>query len=87
MQEIQVQFPIQEDHTCPGAVKPVHRNPGAHVQQLLEPTGPRACAPYQEKPPQWEGCTPQLESGPRSSQRGKSPHRDKDPNTAKNNNK
>ena len=37
IQEIQVQFLIQEDHTCPGAIKPVHRNHWAHVLQLLKP--------------------------------------------------
>ena len=39
--------------------------PGAHVQQLLKPTGPRACAP-QEKTLQREAQVPQLESSPGS---------------------
>ena len=76
---------------CCGATKPVHRNYWAcalepenqnywaHVQQLLKPTHPRACAQKQEKPPQWEASTPQLESGPRSPQLEKSLHINKDP--------
>ena len=54
-----------------GATKPVCNNcwdyalePGnldywAHVPQLLKPSCPRAHALQQEKPPQWEACTPQ----------------------------
>ena len=36
----------------------------SHLPQLLKPKIPRARAWQQEKPPQWEACTPQLESGP-----------------------
>ena len=53
MQWTWVQFLVQEDSTCPGATKPVHHNYWAHAL--------RACAPQQQKPPQREDLTPQLE--------------------------
>ena len=37
-----------------------------HVLQLLKPTYPGAHVLQQEKPLQWEACTPQLESSPHS---------------------
>ena len=40
-----------------------------------EARAPKACAPQQEKPPQWEACSPQLEKARTQQQR---------PNTAKN---
>ena len=40
--------------------------------QLLKFTWPRFHRLQQEKPPQWEACTPQLESNPRSPQLEKS---------------
>ena len=40
----------------------------AQVLQLLKPADPRAHALQQEKPPQWETRTPQLESRPHSLQ-------------------
>ena len=47
-----------------------------HVPQLPSPhattteaLAPRACAPPQEKPPQWEACTPQLDRPPLSKTR------------------
>jgi len=46
-----------------------------HMAQLLKPLHPRACAPQQAKPPQWEAPEPQLESGPDSLQPEKSPHK------------
>ena len=66
---------VQEDPTYCGAAKPVCHNyrvsalePTSHDcwahMQLLEPTHPRVCALRQEKPPQWEACTPQLGSSP-----------------------
>ena len=36
----------------------------AQKPQLLTSAHPRAYAPQKEKPPQWETCTPQLESSP-----------------------
>ena len=58
----------------------------ACVPQLLsscttttEACTPKAHAPQQEKPPQWEACAPWLESGPHSPQLEKSPHSNEDP--------
>ena len=56
----------------------------AHVPQLLKPTGPRACALQQEKPPQWEALTLQLESKPCSLQLEKKPTQQQIPRRAKN---
>ena len=76
-----VWFLVREDPTCFRATKPVLHNywacalePGkhnsrAHVPQLLKPLSPRACAPQQEKPPQWEACPSQLQSSPSSLQK------------------
>ena len=51
------------------ALEPVSHNYWAHVPQLLsscamatEACAPRARAPQQEKPPQWEAHAPQLEN-------------------------
>ena len=52
---------VQEDSTCCGATKPMHHN-------YWSP-GSRACAPKQEKPPQWEAHPLQLETSPDSLQR------------------
>ena len=50
-------------------LKPTHSR--AHVPQLLSPHAattdactPRACAPQQKKPPQWEACAPQRRVAP-----------------------
>ena len=63
---MQVQALVWEDPTCHEAAKPVRHNywacalePAGHnywarVPQLLKTWMPRACAPQQEKPPQWE---------------------------------
>ena len=51
MQGTRVRSLVQEDPTCRGATKPVHHNYWA--------CAPRACAPQQEKPPQWEARAPQ----------------------------
>ena len=61
---------------CSGARK---HNYGALVPQLLKPTHPGVHALQHEKPSQWQACTPQLESSPRSPQLEKSPHSNKDP--------
>ena len=76
-------IPDWEDPTCHGAAKPVCHNWAcaleprscnywAPVPQLLKPEHLRAHAP-QEKPRQWEACTPQLESGPHPPQLEKKP--------------
>ena len=66
---------IQEDPTCQAATKPVHHNcwacalePGSFNYWVLRSAYPRAPAPQQEKPPQWEAHTLQLESSPHSPQ-------------------
>ena len=81
---------IQDDCTCPGATKtgrhnywactlePTSCKYWAHVQQLLNPVCPRACAAQQEKPLQWEDRTLQLESSPRLPQLEKSLHNNED---------
>ena len=72
MQETQVPSLVQENPICWEATKPVHHywasvlfySPGAAATDALSPG---AHAP-QEKPPQWEACTAQLESSPQSLQ-------------------
>jgi len=41
---------------------------GAQELQLLKPMHPKACAPQQKEPPQWEAWAPQLERSPCSLQ-------------------
>ena len=69
MQGTQIGFPIREDSTCCGA-KPMCHNYWAHVPEPescnTEACTPRAHAPEEEKPLQWEACALQLESSPRS---------------------
>ena len=60
MQETRVPSLSQEDPTCCRATRPVHHN----YWRLH----PRASAPQQERPPQWEACVPQLEESPCSDQ-------------------
>ena len=68
MQRTRVRALVREDPTCRRATKPVcHR----YWACALEPAShnywawvPRACAPQQEKPPQWEARTPQLGVAP-----------------------
>ena len=56
MQGTQVRALVQEDPTCRGAAKPVRHNYWART--------PRAHAPQQEKPPQWEARAPQQRVAP-----------------------
>ena len=56
MQETRVRALVWEDLTCHGATKPVRHNYWALV--------PRAHAPQQEKPPQWEARAPQRKVAP-----------------------
>ena len=51
----------------------------AQEPQLWKAMHRIACAPQQEKPPQWEAHAPQLESSPCSPQLEKSLHNNKDP--------
>ena len=67
---------VREDPTCGGATKPVHHNywactlePMSHNYWSLcatttEARAPRAHAPQQEKPPQWEARAPQRRVAP-----------------------
>ena len=71
------------------ALEPAHHNNWARAPQLLSPRTtttearvPRARAPQQEKPPQWEACAPQ-QSGPRSPQLEKAHGSNKDPTRPK----
>ena len=65
---------------------------GAREPQLLNPCAattearvPRACAPQQEKPPQWEARAPQQKGSPRSPQLEKARVQQRRLNTAKKN--
>ena len=74
-----VQSLVGEDPICLGETKPAchnywacaleseNRNSWAH-HATAEAQAPRACAPQQAKPLQWEAVTPQLESSPQSPQ-------------------
>ena len=67
---------VQEDLTCRRATKPVHHNywacalePESHnywgpCATTTEACAPRAHAPQQEKPPQWEACALQRRVAP-----------------------
>lgn len=67
----QVQSLLQEDlmrlgatELCTTTTEPTLLSPGCNSEAWM----PRTCATQQEKPLQWEPCTPQLESNPHSSQ-------------------
>ena len=71
MQGTQIRALVREDPTCRGATKPVHHNYWARAPPLLslcattaEVHVPRARAPQQEKPPQWEARTLQQRAAP-----------------------
>ena len=71
MQGTRVWALVQEEPTRRGATKPVHHNYWAWTPQLLslratttEARMPRARAPQQEKPLQWEAYTPQRRVAP-----------------------
>ena len=57
---------VWEDSTCCGATRPVQHNYWAHEPKLLKPKQPRTSALQQEKPPQWEACSPQLHKAQQS---------------------
>ena len=86
-----------EDSTCCGATKSVSQNYWAWAlkpmsQQLLSPHDatteahvPKACAPQQEQPLQWEDCTPQPRVGPaRCNYRKPAEKKQRRPSAAKN---
>ena len=74
------------------ALEPASHNYWAHVPQLLSPHAatteahaPRACAPQQEKPPQWEARAPQWRLAPARYNWRKLAHSNKDPMQPKTN--
>ena len=71
MQKTQVRSLVWEHSTCCRATKPMGHNYWAR-------------APQQEKPPQWEAGTPQLESSPCSPQLEKTLKQQQRPSGAKN---
>ena len=88
MQGTRVRALVREDPTCRGATKPVRHNYWACA---LEPTShdywahmPRARAPQQEKPPQWEAHAPQRRVAPPSLQLEKARAQQRRPNLAQN---
>ena len=63
MQGTRVQSLVREDPTCRGATKPCATTTEPVLYSLWATTteahAPRARAPQQEKPPQWEARAPQ----------------------------
>ena len=55
---------VREDPTCHGATKPVRHNHWARHAATTEAHTPRARAPQQEKPLQWEAHTLQQRVAP-----------------------
>ena len=73
------------------ALQPVSHNYWARVPQLLSPCAttteastPRACAPWQERPPQWEAYAPQWRVAPARHNQRKACTQQRRPNAAKN---
>ena len=68
IQGTRIQALVQEDPTCRGATKPMHHNYWACALEpqatTTEARVPRARAPQQEKPPQWEAPAPQRRVAP-----------------------
>ena len=67
MQGTRVRALVQEDPMCCGVAEPVHHHywacalaPVCHNYWacVVEARAPGACAPQQERPLQWEACTP-----------------------------
>ena len=101
MQETWVQSLVQEDPIYLGATKPMHHNYWAcaleprnhhywvHAPPLLKSMHPRACAPQQEKPLQWEAhalqqrVAPALCSKRKALTAAKTQHSNEDPAEAK----
>ena len=88
MQGTRVQALAQEDPICRGATKLMRHNYWAWD---LEPAShnywshaPRAHAPQQEKPLQWEACAPQREVAPAHCNERKPAHSNEDPTQPKN---
>ena len=88
MQGTWVWAPVREDPTCHGATKPMRHNTTTEPvlyspwATTTEAHAPRARAPQQEKPPQWEARAPQ-QSISCSLQLEKAYAQQRRPNTAK----
>ena len=95
MQGTRVQALVQEDLTCRGATKPVRHNywdcalePTSHSYwspraAIIELRVPRARAPQQEKPLQWEAHTPQRRVAPARRNQRKPVRSNEDPTQPK----
>ena len=83
MQGTRVRALVREDPTCCGATKPVCHNYWACALELASHNywarTPRARAPQQEKPRQWEACAPQWRVAPALHNWRKPAHSNKDP--------
>ena len=65
MQGAQVRALVWEDPTCPEATKPVYHSYWACALETASHNyAPKARAPQQEKPPQWEARAPQQRVAP-----------------------
>ena len=69
---------VREDPSSLDATRPMNHN----WARVLQPLKPAQHPLQQEKPPQWEACTPQLESSPCSLQLEKAHVQQWRPNTA-----
>ena len=90
MQEPRTGSLIREDPACHRVAEPIghyswacvqepgNHNHWVHLSQLPKPAHSTACAPQQEKPPQWEAHTMQLENSSQSPQIEKSLCSDED---------
>ena len=67
---------VEQLSPCATTIEPVLSR--VRELQLWKPSSPRACALQQEKPPEWEAHTLQLESSPHSLQLEKSLHSNQD---------
>ena len=85
MEETGVWSLIWEDSTCSLARAPQLFSlcSRAWELQLLKPSSPRAHAPQQEKPLQWEAHAPELDTNPNSLQLDNSLRSQRRPSTAK----
>ena len=62
MQGTRVQALVREDPICRRAAEPMRHNYWTPRATTTEPHVPRAHAPKQEQPPQWEARAPQLKA-------------------------
>ena len=65
IQWLGIRLPIQGHRFDSPSRKIAHASEQLSFCTTTAEPAPTACAPQQEKPPQQEGCPPQLKSGPR----------------------